>query len=208
MHRTNQMETVPIRIDRVVNSRLQEVDFATVVFGSVFSDHMFTAEFQDGRWSEGLIRPYGPIPLAPNISALQYGVSVFEGMKAHQSADGRPLLFRARENARRLQRSAARLAMPAVPESLFLDGLRELVRLDQAWIPPAEMGALYIRPIDTSSSSLPLLLAHISRRRSTCWSVSVTCARFREEPATQNLPATTPLRSWQTRKPVTPDATR
>jgi branched-chain amino acid aminotransferase len=147
MHRTNQLETVPIRIDRVVNSRQQEVDFATVVFGSVFSDHMFTADFQDGRWSEGLIRPYGPIPLAPNISALQYGVSVFEGMKAHQSADGRPLLFRARENARRLQRSAARLAMPAVPESLFLDGLRELVRLDQAWIPPAEMGALYIRPI-------------------------------------------------------------
>jgi len=146
MHRNNQVETVPIRIDRVANSRLQEVDFATVAFGSVFSDHMFTAEFQDGRWSDGLIRPYGPIPLAPNISALQYGVSVFEGMKAHKLADGRPLLFRARENARRLQRSAARLAMPAVPESLFLDGLRELVRLDQAWIPPAEMGALYIRP--------------------------------------------------------------
>jgi len=68
-------------------------------------------------------------------------------MKAHKSPAGRPLLFRPRENARRLQRSAARLAMPAVPESLFLDGLRELVRLDQAWIPPAEMGALYIRPI-------------------------------------------------------------
>jgi len=147
MDRNNQTETLPIRIDRVASSRLQDVDFATVVFGSVFSDHMFTAEFEDGRWSDGLIRPYGPIPLAPNISALQYGVSVFEGMKAHRSSDGRPLLFRARENARRLQRSAARLAMPPVPESLFLDGLRELVRLDQAWIPPAEMGALYIRPI-------------------------------------------------------------
>jgi branched-chain amino acid aminotransferase len=141
------METAPIRIDRVANSRLQEVDFATVVFGSVFGDHMLTAEFQDGRWSEGLIRPYGPIPLAPNISALQYGISVFEGMKAHKSPAGRPLLFRPRDNARRLQRSAARLAMPAVPESLFLGGLRELVRLDQTWIPPTEMGALYIRPI-------------------------------------------------------------
>jgi len=147
MHRNNQMETAPIRIDRVANSRLQEVDFATVVFGSVFGDHMLTAEFQDGRWSEGLIRPYGPIPLAPNISALQYGISVFEGMKAHKSPAGRPLLFRPRDNARRLQRSAARLAMPAVPESLFLGGLRELVRLDQTWIPPTEMGALYIRPI-------------------------------------------------------------
>src|SRR5258708_9522588 len=147
MHRNRQIETVLIRSDRVEHSRLQEVDFATVVFGSAFSDHMFTAEFEDGRWSDGLIRPYGSIPLAPNISALQYGVSVFEGMKAHQSSDGRPLLFPARENARRLQRSAARLAIPPAPESRFLDGRRELVRLDQAWIPPAEMGALYIRTI-------------------------------------------------------------
>jgi branched-chain amino acid aminotransferase len=168
MHRNNQIETAPIRIDRAANPRLQEVDFATVVFGSVFSDHMFTPEFHDGRWSDGLIRPYGPIPLAPSISALQYGVSVFEGMKAHQSADGRPLLFRAHENARRLQRSAARLAMPAVPESLFLDGLRELVRLDQAWIPPAEMGALYIPadplfhgPVDPSEASRSIPVHHL-----------------------------------------------
>jgi branched-chain amino acid aminotransferase len=126
---------------------VHEVDFSTLVFGSVFSDHMFTAEFQDGRWSDGLIQPYGPLQFGPNISALQYGISVFEGMKAHKSGDGHALLFRARENALRLQRSAARLAMPAVPESLFLDAVRELVRLDQGWIPPAEKGALYIRPV-------------------------------------------------------------
>ena len=147
MYTNNQMETTPFRIERVANSRLQEVDFPTVAFGSVFSDHMFTAEFHDARWSDGLIRPYGPIPIAPSVSALQYGISVFEGMKAHKATDGRLLLFRPRENARRFQRSAARLAMPVVPESLFLDGLRELVRLDQAWIPPAEIGALYIRPV-------------------------------------------------------------
>lgn len=76
MNRSSQVETVPIRIDRVAKSRVQEVDLAGVAFGSVFSDHMFTAEFQDGCWSDGLIRPYGPLPLAPNISALQYGVSV------------------------------------------------------------------------------------------------------------------------------------
>jgi branched-chain amino acid aminotransferase len=78
---------------------------------------------------------------------LHYGIAVFEGMKAHKSPEGRPVLFRAGENARRFQRSAARLAMPTVPESLFLDGLRELVRLDHAWIPDADIGALYIRPI-------------------------------------------------------------
>ncbi len=147
MPRNNQMEMNSIRIEKVVNSRVHEVDFSTLVFGSVFSDHMFTAEFQDGRWSDGLIQPYGPLQIGPNISALQYGISVFEGMKAHKSGDGRALLFRARENALRLQRSAARLAMPAVPESLFLDAVRELVRLDQGWIPPAEKGALYIRPV-------------------------------------------------------------
>ena len=66
-----------IRVDRVTKSRVQEVDFATVPFGSVFSDHMFSAEFQDGHWSDGLIQPYGPIPLVPSITALHYGISVF-----------------------------------------------------------------------------------------------------------------------------------
>jgi branched-chain amino acid aminotransferase len=147
MHSDSDTLSSSIRIDRVANSRVQEVDFATVPFSSVFSDHMFSAEFQNGRWSDGLIHPYGPIPVAPSISALHYGISVFDGMKAHKSAHERPLLFRPGENARRLQRSAARLAMPVVPESLFLEGLRELIRLDQAWIPPADVGALYIRPI-------------------------------------------------------------
>ena len=104
MHSDGVTLSSSIRINRVLNSRVQEVDFATVPFSSVFSDHMFSAEFQDGRWSDGLIQPYGPISVAPSISALHYGLSVFEGMKAHKSADGRPLLFRPRGNARRLQR--------------------------------------------------------------------------------------------------------
>ena len=147
MHSDSVTLTSSMRIDRVGKSRVQEVDFATVAFSSVFSDHMFSAEFQGGRWSDGLIQPYGPISVAPSVSALHYGISVFDGMKAHKSDDGHPLLFRPLENARRLQRSAGRLAMPTVPESLFLEGLRELVRLDQAWIPAADVGALYIRPI-------------------------------------------------------------
>jgi branched-chain amino acid aminotransferase len=146
MQKHNETQAFSIRIDRVTRSRLPEVNLATVPFSAVFSDHMFSAEFRDGRWSNGLIRPYGPIPLDPSISALQYGISVFEGLKAHKSSAGRPILFRPSENARRLQRSATRLAMPAVPENLFLDGLRELICLDQEWIPSAEIGALYIRP--------------------------------------------------------------
>jgi branched-chain amino acid aminotransferase len=134
-----------MRIERAAHSRVGDVDLATVGFSTVFSDHMFSAEFRDGLWSSGKIRPYGPLLLEPSISALHYGVSVCEGLKAHRSPNGTPLLFRAQENARRLQRSAARLAMAIPPEALFLEGLRELVRVDHAWIP--EAGALYIRPL-------------------------------------------------------------
>jgi branched-chain amino acid aminotransferase len=150
MFSTTKAPTTAVAIHRVERSRLSEVDIANIGFSSVFSDHMFRAECREGAWSEGSILPYGPISLSPSISALHYGVSVFDGMKAHKSPAGRPLLFRAAENAKRLQRSAARLAMSPVPESLFFDALRELVRLDQAWIPPAEVGALYIRPLQFS----------------------------------------------------------
>ena len=147
MRSNGESATLTFSVERVNKSRVEEVDFGNIPFSTMFSDHMFCAEFQDGRWSEGRIQPYGPIPLTPSITGLHYGISVFEGMKAYKTADGHPLLFRPSENARRFQRSAARLALPTVPETMFLDALRELVRLDRAWIPPAEAGALYIRPI-------------------------------------------------------------
>jgi branched-chain amino acid aminotransferase len=107
---------------------------------------MLVARFHNGHWQEAAIREYGTLPLPPNISALQYGLSVFEGLKAHRTADGNVALFRPAVNAARLNRSAARLAMPEVPEQLFLHGLRELVKLDRDWLPPADRGALYVRP--------------------------------------------------------------
>jgi len=127
-------------------SRLAGVDFANLPFSTVFSDHMVIAEFADGRWGEPRVQPYGPLALLPNISSLQYGVSAFEAMRAHRSPTGDVLLFRPWENARRLNRTAARLGMPDVPEDLFLSSLRNLVRLDREWVPPPGMGALYVRP--------------------------------------------------------------
>src|SRR5258708_40148122 len=135
-----------IRIEAVPHSRVVGIDLTNVPFSSVFSDHMLIAEFRAGAWREPMIRPYGRLELPPNITALQYGLSVFEGLKAHRSEHGDVLLFRPWENARRINRSAARLAMPEVPEHLFLAGLRELIRLDERWVPPAGAGALYIRP--------------------------------------------------------------
>jgi branched-chain amino acid aminotransferase len=117
-----------------------------IAFSSVFSDHMFTATWRQNRWADAGIRPYGPLSLSPNISALQYGLSVFEGLKVQRMPDGRVALFRPASNARRLNISARRLAMPEVPEALFLEALRTLVRLDQAWVPQHGTGALYVRP--------------------------------------------------------------
>lgn len=134
------------RVQRVEQSRALGVDFASVAFSSIFSDHMLVAKYESGAWKEPAIEPYGALPLYPNISALQYGVSVFEGLKAHRAPDGRVLLFRPYDNAKRLNRSAARLAMAAVPEEMFVDGLRELLRVDAQWVPRSDTGALYIRP--------------------------------------------------------------
>ena len=120
-----------ISVERVGRSRLDEVDFATGRLRQRFSDHMFSAECHHGQWTAARIEPYGPITLEPSISALHYGVSIFEGLKVHRGPTGAPLLFRAGENARRLRRSAERLAMTLPPESLFLDGLRQLIRVDQ-----------------------------------------------------------------------------
>jgi branched-chain amino acid aminotransferase len=140
------MQAFKISVERTQTSRAAMLDLNNLPFGTVFSDHMLITDFRNGNWSEPTIRQYGPLQLPPSISALQYGVSVFDGLKAHRSPAGEILLFRPWENARRLNRSAARLAMPEVPEPLFLDGLRELVRLDREWVPPPNAGALYIRP--------------------------------------------------------------
>jgi branched-chain amino acid aminotransferase len=136
-----------LRIERVRESRLPDADkLGTVAFSSIFSDHMLTATYADDVWQEALIRGYGPLSLPPNISAIQYGLSVFEGLKAHRTPAGEVAIFRPRQNALRLNRSAARLAMPDVPEALFMQGLRALVQLDREWVPPHNQGALYIRP--------------------------------------------------------------
>ena len=144
----------PFAVERTQRSRFSTIDFSNLPFGTLFSDHMLIAEYRDGRWREPKIKPYGPLTLPPNISALQYGISVFEGLKAHRSPSGDILIFRPHDNARRLNRSGGRLAMPGLPEHFFVEGLRTLLTLDHQWVPKSEQGSLYIRPtffsVDTS----------------------------------------------------------
>ncbi|MGH9719892.1 MAG: branched-chain amino acid aminotransferase [Bryobacteraceae bacterium] len=144
------MRDLSITIESVAMSRRTSLDLRELPFSAVISDHMLVAEYGNGAWQSAAIRPYGPLALAPSISALHYGISVFEGLKAYRMPDGSVAMFRPRCNARRFQRSAERLAMPPVPEELFMNGLRELLRLDQPWVPAHDEGALYIRPCQFS----------------------------------------------------------
>jgi branched-chain amino acid aminotransferase len=108
---------------------------------------MFLAIWDGAQWTNQRIVPYGPLSLSPATSAIHYGQSIFEGMKAFKSQiNGKTLLYRPLENCKRLNRSAERMVMPIVPEDLFMSGLEALLKLDEAWIPKTEGGALYVRP--------------------------------------------------------------
>ncbi len=137
---------ISIKITKTPHSRINDCDFDNIQFGTIFSDHMFRCDFANGEWQEPEILPYGNITLAPSLSAIHYGQSIFEGMKAFKDQQGNPQLFRPLDNWKRLNVSAQRMAMPDVPEEIFMEGLKALVRIDQNWIPTKEGSALYIRP--------------------------------------------------------------
>ncbi|MCI4666903.1 MAG: branched-chain amino acid aminotransferase [Bacteroidia bacterium] len=136
-----------LKITQASETRISEIDMNNIPFGRVFSDHMLVAHCINGEWQQAEIKPYAPLNLTPANSALNYGQSVFEGMKAHKSPEGRPVLFRARENWLRINYSAHRMAMPPIPEEIFMEGIRELVKLDSNWLPNPDQGALYLRPL-------------------------------------------------------------
>ncbi|MEL6653642.1 MAG: branched-chain amino acid aminotransferase, partial [Bacteroidota bacterium] len=129
------------------SSRLHEIDMDNIPFGRVFSDHMLVARYENGQWQQAEITPYDAIPLHPSLSALNYGQSIFEGMKAHRNPEGEILLFRPDENFNRINYSAARMCMPQIPEEIFMDGLKQLINMDRKWVPTQEQGSLYIRPL-------------------------------------------------------------
>ena len=135
------------QVTRVSRSRLPDVDFAELSFGANFSDHMFSAQFTDGRWGDYAVLPYGPIPLAPSNAALHYGQAVFEGLKAYRGSDDLIRVFRADKNIARLRDSCDRLCIPCVDERLFHAAIDALLSLDHEWVPRLRGQALYIRPI-------------------------------------------------------------
>ncbi|MGV6861508.1 MAG: branched-chain amino acid aminotransferase [Putridiphycobacter sp.] len=135
-----------IKISKTPNSRLETVDFDNLPFGKHFSDHMFEMDFENGKWGEPTIVPFGNLSLHPATSALHYGQSIFEGLKAQRGANGEVLVFRPDMNAKRFRESAKRMSMAEVPEDIFMQGLKTLLELDKAWVPSNDGQSLYIRP--------------------------------------------------------------
>src|ERR1700761_966649 len=139
-------ETLDIKITKTNHSRLAETDFENLQFGRTFADHMFVAEYADGEWKDLQIVPYGDISVSPAMSALHYGQSFFEGLKAYKHADGTVSVFRPDKNAKRFNKSAERLCMPALPEDIFVQSIAAVVDIDRDWIPARPHHSMYIRP--------------------------------------------------------------
>lgn len=135
-----------IKVTNVEQSKLGSVDFDNLQFGRTFSDHMFVADFENGEWKNFQIKPYSHFSISPASAALHYGQTIFEGLKAYRNKDGEVMLFRPEYNCQRLNDSAARMCMASIPEEIFMEGLRQLLKLDQEWVPRKAGSSLYIRP--------------------------------------------------------------
>jgi branched-chain amino acid aminotransferase len=123
-------------------------------FGPNITDHMVSIDWTDGHgWHDATVGPRQPIPLDPACAVLHYAQEIFEGLKAYKQADGGVALFRPEANAARFNQSARRLAMPELPEETFIESIRQLVSIDQDWIPAAEGSSLYLRPFMFASEA-------------------------------------------------------
>ncbi|MFM6853984.1 MAG: branched-chain amino acid aminotransferase [Sphingopyxis sp.] len=135
------------RNSRPVDVAVRNAALADPGFGKLFTDHMAIVRYSaDKGWHDAKITARGPILLDPAAAVLHYAQEIFEGMKAYRLDDGTMALFRPDANARRFNASANRMAMPELPEDIFLESVRQLVRADAAWFPLVDGGSIYLRP--------------------------------------------------------------
>lgn len=136
----------------LTTEKKQKPDVNQLVFGKVFTDHMFIMDYSsDSGWHDARIIPYQPITIDPSAMVFHYGQTVFEGLKAYSAENGKVLLFRPDKNMHRLNQSNDRLCIPEIDEELALNALKELIKVDQEWIPKAAGTSLYIRPFIIST---------------------------------------------------------
>ncbi len=142
---------IPVR--KTTHSRINEVDFNHLEFGKYISDHMLVCDYAHGEWKQPQIVPYANLSLSPSALALHYGQTVFEGMKAFRMKDGRINIFRIDKHYDRFVRSLNRMCMAAPTKEIFVEGLSQLIKLDNAWVPSQTGNALYLRPFVFASEA-------------------------------------------------------
>lgn len=135
-----------IDIVRASTSKINEVDFENLSFGNTFTDHMLVCDFRNGEWEKPVIKPYEPFLIDPSAKVFHYGQAIFEGMKAYKDENDDVWLFRPDENFHRFNKSAVRMAMPEVPEDIFIGGLKTIVDLERDWVKKGLGNTLYLRP--------------------------------------------------------------
>ena len=138
-------------ITKAERSKLKDINLENIPFGKYFTDHMLEVDYEDGEWKTPEIKPYQPLLIQPSLAAIHYGQAIFEGVKAYRNPAGKPQIFRPHDNFVRFNISAERMQMPAIPEEIFIEGMKMLVKLDSNWIPTQQDHSLYIRPFMFSS---------------------------------------------------------
>ncbi|XP_058414628.1 branched-chain-amino-acid aminotransferase, cytosolic isoform X5 [Diceros bicornis minor] len=125
----------------------EKPDPSTLVFGTVFTDHMLTVEWSsEFGWEKPHIKPFQNLSVHPGLSAFHYAVELFEGLKAFRGVDNKIRLFRPNLNMDRMYRSAVRATLPVFGREELLECIQQLVKLDQEWVPYSTSASLYIRP--------------------------------------------------------------
>ena len=137
---------IDIEIIKTSDSRINQFDPQNIQFGKLYSDHMLIAHYDNGVWGKATIEPFRNLSMHPATTFIHYGQSIFEGIKAYKGASGQVVIFRPEENYKRFNTSAERMQMPTVPEWLFMDGMKQLIKIEKDWIPKEEDHSLYIRP--------------------------------------------------------------
>ena len=142
------MLKTPSEIDivRATATKINEVDFENLAFGNTFTDHMLVCDFREGQWQKPIIKPYEPFLIDPSAKVFHYGQAIFEGMKAYKDENDEVWLFRPDENLHRFNKSAKRMAMPEVPEDIFIGGLNAILDIERDWVKKGLGNTLYIRP--------------------------------------------------------------
>ncbi len=133
----------------------KNLDWGSIGFNYHETDKSYVSNFKDGKWDEGVLTPDHTVTISECAGVLQYAQTIFEGLKAYETADGRIVTFRPDLNADRMIDSAKRLEMPAFPKEQFIEAVKQVVKANEAWVPPYGSGAtLYLRPYMFGSSSV------------------------------------------------------